>query len=242
MGTDIYNENFYINQMGNSFASAKVILKYLFSIYRPDSVIDFGCGAGTWLSAAYALNNTNGKYVGLDGAWGSKDSLVPKYIDFRQVDFSRQYTVKERFDLAISVEVAEHLPDTLAASFIDSIASSSDVVLFGAAIPGQGGVNHINEQFQSYWHNMFIEKGYQCFDIIRPAFWSDDRVGVAYRQNTLLYVNSDSNKYQRFSDFPKANPSMLDIVHPIVLERHRKRRFSNIFLAKQLIKNILGLK
>lgn len=241
MKTNIYDEKFYKGQMGSSFRSAKFILEYLFNIYRPTSIIDFGCGAGTWLRAAYELNNSQGKYVGLDGDWGSKDQLMPNYIDFRKIDFSNNYTVEERFDMAMSLEVAEHIPETLAEPFVSKLTDASDIVLFSAAIPGQGGVNHINEQYQSYWNRLFKKSGYECFDIIRPAFWSDDRVGVAYRQNTLIYVDPTSPKYELFSRLNKANEEMLDLVHPIVLERCTNRVFSNIFLLKRLIKNIFRL-
>lgn len=55
-----------------------------------------------------------------------------------------------RFDLAISVEVAEHLPKEAAETFIDNLVSLSDEVVFGAAYEHQGGVNHLNEQKHIY--------------------------------------------------------------------------------------------
>jgi SAM-dependent methyltransferase len=241
MNINIYNKEFYDRQMHNSYNSAKIILEHIFGVYRPKSIIDFGCGAGTWLKAAYELNNMQGKYVGLDGDWGAKDELMPEFIDFRKTDFSREYFVNEKFDLAISLEVAEHIPQKYSSSFVNSIVNSSDVVLFSAAIPGQGGVNHINEQYQSYWYTLFKENGYECFDIIRSVFWSDNRVGVGYRQNALVYVKRKSGLLEIFAKFDIVNLSLLDIVHPIVLERHTKPEYEKYYLVKRFIKNILHI-
>jgi hypothetical protein len=61
-------------------------------------------------------------------------------------------------------------------------------VLFGAAFTGQPGTNHINTQAHSFWAERFLARGYQLFDLFRPTFWSDNRVGPWYRQNTFIYV------------------------------------------------------
>jgi hypothetical protein len=54
---------------------------------------------------------------------------------FAAVDLRQPLPADRKFDLAISGEVAEHLPATL----VGTLTSVSDVVLFSAAIPGQGG-------------------------------------------------------------------------------------------------------
>lgn len=240
MKNNSYDEQFYEQQKTNSLNSAKVILAHLFDQFRPSSVVDFGCGVGTWLAAAKELNGNSGSYLGLDGEWGGKEKIIPPGIEFLPKDLSGPIQLGRRFDLAISLEVAEHLPEQSAPGFIESIARSSDIVLFGAAIPNQGGVNHINEQYQSYWCQIFAELGFICLDAIRPYFFDDHRVGVAYRQNAFLYVKEDSNNDALFRVYPKVNPKMLNAVHPIVFERHSKRFFDTKFLLKRLIKNAVG--
>lgn len=240
MNKNRYDEQFYAQQKINSYNSASIILAHLFDQFRPNSIVDFGCGVGTWLAAARKLNSGNGFYLGLDGEWGDKEKLIPQGVDFLPKDLSDPIHLDKRFDLAISLEVAEHLPKQSAPGFVESMTQSSDIVLFGAAVPGQGGVGHINEQFQSYWYRLFAERGYICLDAIRPYFFDDNRVGVAYRQNTFLYVNKKLNSESLFPRYSKVNPKMLDAIHPIVLERHSKRGFDTMFLIKLLIKKAIG--
>ena len=54
-----------------------------------------------------------------------------------------------------------------------------------AALPGQGGTHHVNEQWIDYWANMFGQHGYQPFDFLRPLFWDDARIEPWYRQNAI---------------------------------------------------------
>ncbi len=92
-----------------------------------------------------------------------------------------------RFDLACSLEVAEHLPQAAAEDFVRLLVAAAPVVLFGAAIPGQGGPGHVNEQRQSWWAAKFARHGYVAVDCIRPAVWHVPDVEWYYAQNILVY-------------------------------------------------------
>jgi hypothetical protein len=116
--------------------------------------------------------------------------------------------------LALSLEVAEHLPPESANSFVASLVQLAPAVLFSAAVPGQGGVQHINEQWQSFWARCFERQGYRTVDILRPRIWADSRVAFYYRQNALLYVAQDTAA--SLTSLP-ATPVNLDIVHPEML-------------------------
>jgi hypothetical protein len=76
-----------------------------------------------------------------------------------------------KYDLAICLEVAEHLPVSSAGTLVDSITRASDLILFSAAIPLQTGTHHINEQWQDYWAALFDQRGFVASDIVRPAIW-----------------------------------------------------------------------
>ena len=211
----LYDPKFYERQIEGSIRSAKVILASLFKDWVPSSVIDFGCGHGGWLSVAHDLGSK--KVVGLDGYWVSQDDLVDSEIEFVPVDFDKIIEVSERFELAMSMEVAEHLPYSKADSFVEALCSSADVVLFSAAIVCQGGTNHINEQPQSYWVNKFSQLGYECFDPFRSDIWDDERVEVWYRQNILLFISRSSNNVG-LSELKKKKPAIVDLVHPLLLK------------------------
>ncbi|MCI5968659.1 hypothetical protein [Helicobacter sp.] len=93
------------------------------------------------------------------------------------------------FTLAQSLEVAEHIDMLYAENFIDLLTSLSDIVLFSAAIPFQPGTHHINCQPPQYWADKFLARGYDCYDILRPKFWCDERIAWWYWQNSFLYVH-----------------------------------------------------
>jgi 2-polyprenyl-3-methyl-5-hydroxy-6-metoxy-1,4-benzoquinol methylase len=150
-----------------SLASARIFLAYLFKYWAPRSVIDFGCGLGTWLRACRELGVE--RLVGLDGDWVTEDKLIDRAIEFRQTNFQREIVSTETFDLAISLEVVEHLSPDAADRFIQSLIKSAGAVVFSAAYLGQPGAGHINTRHHSYWAHKFISSGYLLFDLFRPS-------------------------------------------------------------------------
>jgi hypothetical protein len=91
----------------------------------------------------------------------------------------------------MSLEVAEHIHPEAAAIFVDSLVRLAPVILFSAAIPGQGGVNHVNEQWSEYWVERFEQRGYEVIDCIRKKLWQNKGVLWSYAQNILLFVWKD---------------------------------------------------
>ncbi len=190
----LYNNEFYENRHKNTLYSAETILSIVQNIV-PEirSAIDLGCGVGTWLSV---IQKNGAKVCGVDGAWVNKDYLVIQKEDFIEYDFSKDanLNIDRTYDLAISLEVAEHLPSDNAKRFVSSLTSLSEFVLFSAAIPYQGGVGHVNEQWADYWICLFENRGYIAFDIIRKRIWNDKSIHLWYRQNTLLFVKKERTK------------------------------------------------
>jgi SAM-dependent methyltransferase len=212
MSGNPYDEKFYNEHIQASLKSAELMLAALFQSYEPSSVADFGCGRGAWLSAAKTLGAT--ELIGFDGPWVSVGMMIDKSIAFTPIDFSEDLKLDRRVDLAISVEVAEHLPESRASWFVETICEMSDVVVFGAAIPGQGGADHVNEQWPSYWGGKFEESGYVMFDFFRPKLWAEDRCEWWYRQNTFLYVKQEvASQVQWLSRTPRVG-ALADAVHP----------------------------
>jgi methyltransferase family protein len=196
--------------------SANVIVPLLNSIIEIDSVLDVGCGDGRWLACFKASGASSIR--GVDGEWTDQDRLlIPRHC-FSVQDLSQSFDLGRRFDLAMSLEVAEHVESEHAARFVNNLTNHSDVVLFGAAIPFQGGFRHINERWQSYWLKLFDAQGYQCFDPLRPQVWLRDDVSVWYRQNMLLYVNRDRqdliSTVGHYVADKNINQMPIDVVHP----------------------------
>jgi SAM-dependent methyltransferase len=162
------------------------MLPIVLELVSPRSILDVGCGTGAWLRVA--IDNGIDDVFGVDG--GSGDLVIPE-TQFRRVDLERPLDVGRRFDLAICMEVAEHLSAGRAQSLVDDLCRASDIVLFSAAIPGQGDPTsgeHVNEQWQPYWADRFAAAGHRTVDAIRPVIWSDDRIAFWYRQNAFIAV------------------------------------------------------
>lgn len=204
-----YDASFYAQQSARSRSSASEVLPIVVEYFKPSSVIDVGCGVGTWASVCQELGVR--EVVGLDGAYVDPSLLQISADDFQAKDLETLSAsdAERRFDLALSVEVAEHLSHEAAPRFVSFLCASAPVVVFGAAIPGQGGLKHINEQPQSYWAAHFAANGYFPLDLIRARVWSHPDVEYWYAQNTLVYVNDPK--------LAASPPPILDIVHPQAL-------------------------
>ncbi len=96
-----------------------------------------------------------------------------------------------KFDLVICIEVIEHLTDDAASRLIRQITSSTNFILFSAAIPGQGGIGHISERLHEYWHNKFIQFQFDKYDVIRPTLVSRPDISSIHRQNLFIYAKKE---------------------------------------------------
>lgn len=105
---------------------------------------------------------------GYDGNWLDKKVLRIPHECFTAIELADGVNVDRKYDLAMSLEVAEHLPAESADLFVESLTKASDFILFSAAIPFAGGTNHINEQWPDYWNSLFNKYGYTVMDFLRP--------------------------------------------------------------------------
>jgi SAM-dependent methyltransferase len=207
-----YNEGFYSNLHDETQYSAETITSIVQDLIKPSSVVDVGCGVGTWLKVME--NNGISDILGIEGMWVKDESIVISKNNFLKTDLSQPIGVNRQFDLAISMEVAEHIEEKKSDQFIKNLTDLAPVVLFSAAIPLQGGVHHVNEQWPDYWKEKFIKKDYILIDSIRPKVWNDARIKVWYIQNSFLFVKSDKiANYPALSKY-KSDTAMLSVVHP----------------------------
>ena len=213
----LYSHDFYGEQAPGSARSAEVVLPLVFELLRPTSLIDVGCGVGTWARTAMDLGV--GRVVGVDGSYAAAAGLRIPADSFVAADLATAApTFAERFDLAISLEVAEHLPPARSDAFVGELCGLADVVLFSAAIPGQLGTDHINLQLQSAWANRFRTQGYLAVDLVRPRIWHDDQVEAFYRQNMMVFVSEQRPDLVARAQAQAASlPVIFDAVHPELL-------------------------
>jgi SAM-dependent methyltransferase len=209
-----YGRRFYLDHLEGSRRSAREIVPLVMELVRPQSVIDLGCGLGAWLSV---FREQGVKDIwGVDGDWIQKDFLQIPPDRFQTYDLALPFTRDRQFDLVMSLEVAEHLPPASAPVLVDSLVNLGPVILFAAAIPCQGGLNHINEQWPEYWAELFSQRNYGVVDCLRKQIWHNPRVKYEHAQNILLFVDQGYlEKHDLFKKESNGNGVFpLSIVHP----------------------------
>jgi len=172
------------------------------------SLLDVGCGTGTWLKAALDMGVQ--RAMGVDGVAVKDDELlVPRRL-IRQINFESPFDLEEKFDAVLCLEVAEHLPPSAAEDFVRSMCRHGDFILFSAACPGQAGQHHVNCQWPDYWQKLFNENGFVCSDAPRWQIWSVAEIEPWYRQN-IFTATYDANLAGREKRICK-------VIHPDLFE------------------------
>jgi SAM-dependent methyltransferase len=184
----IYNDTFFDYIEAGARRSARRLIAELAPLLAPRSVLDLGSGRGVWLGAWAEAGATD--ILGVDGDYVERATLAIPAERFMAADLTRPVRTGRRFDLAQSLEVGEHLPTAASETLVDSLTSASDRVLFSAAVTGQGGEFHVNEQPLSFWQELFAARGYHAYDVLRPRLKDAKEVEPWYRYNSILYVNA----------------------------------------------------
>lgn len=207
-----YQDDFYEGLHSTTLHPANTVLDILLTcLPSVRSAVDVGCAVGSWLMALKARGIDDIK--GLDGEWVNTDLLEIPLECFSKIDLSKPFQLEKKYDLAMSLEVAEHLPASSADGFISSLTELSDFILFSAAIPFQGGTNHVNEQWLDYWSEIYTKKGFIGVDVIRKKIWHDPDIPFWYKQNLVLYVReSRVDELLLTCNYKELQP--VSLVHP----------------------------
>jgi SAM-dependent methyltransferase len=170
-------------------ANAGYLADILWKYYQPASVIDVGCGMGFFLNACAAQGAA---VTAVDGDWVKPLDVEIDKDAYVYADLNQPFSHDRRYDMAASIEVAEHIDPDRSESFVDELCALSDVVLFSAGIPGQGGAGHINLRFQDFWAELFAARGYLCYDPFRRKMAAFPDAFPWFTQNTLLFAKPDA--------------------------------------------------
>jgi SAM-dependent methyltransferase len=212
--TSLYHAEFFEMHRDGSRRSAAIAVPLLIGLFEPRSVLDVGCATGVWLSVfrEHGVDDI----LGIDGPWVEQRRREIPNEFFCERDLTQPVTLGRTFDLALCLEVAEHLPAEAAPGLVESLTALAPVVVFSAAIPGQGGEGHINEKWPTFWSRYFAAHGYVCFTGLRHRLWSADAVEFWYRQNMLCFIAEARpdliDRASRGSEGSTVVP--LDVVHP----------------------------
>ncbi len=237
------------DQSVHNLSAPREVVPLIMELLQPKSVLDVGCGIGTWLKAFDESGITD--YLGVDGEYVNRSMLKIPEDKFRPYDLQNSFSIGRKYDLVISLEVAEHLSESYADVFVQTLVGHGDFILFSAAIPGQDGQNHLNEQWPEYWEKKFLKHGFYFHDVIRPLIWSNELVDFWYRQNIFL-VKKDKLVKRPFLTLSVVHPQLYQLklrnekeYSESLLEGRQGLRVSVIIFLNAIkikIKNLFGLK
>ena len=206
-----FDEDLYALIRPGSQRSAGVVVPLVQDIVDARSVVDVGGGEGWW---AHEFALLGARAVCIDDGAASEPAPGVEHVHH---DLSNGVPESlGRFDLALSLEVAEHVEPQFADGLVAGLCDLAPSILFSAAIPGQGGHGHHNEQWPDYWAERFRTHGYSCSGALRWMLWDNDLVEYWYRQN-MLFVTREPDRYPTLFATPLATP--WNVVHPDTLAR-----------------------
>jgi SAM-dependent methyltransferase len=186
-----YDRKFFDYVEGSAGRSARPFLNSVVQVAfdgaSPMSVLDVGCGTGVWLAEWSRIGVKD--VVGVDGDYVPQDTLAIPAGAFRAIDISQPFDLGQQFDFVQCLEVAEHIPGAHSDTLIDNLCRHGDLIMFSAAIPGQGGEFHVNEQSYEHWRTKFAARGYAVFDCARRPVVGLKEIEPWYRFNTFLFAN-----------------------------------------------------
>lgn len=223
-----YDKDFFAELEDGSYLSAKKILPLVQAVFNPLSVVDIGCGVGYWLKV-WKEDLKVDDILGLEGSYVTSDLFRIDIKYLQTADLKLPLNLNRKYDLVMSMEVAEHIPENCADVFISNLVNAGDIILFSAAIIGQLGTYHVNEQMPEYWAKKFLVHDYVPVDLIRPKIWNDKEIQYWYRQNALLFIKRSSLK-----NFPQLKFSAEETDANLLTRIHPEKYFAYVDEANQL--------
>ena len=203
--------------------------------FEAKTIIDVGCGD---FGAMQDLLDSNA-FDCVNGAENARFSdtntphSISKNCDIFWRDFSSNVNDIPGHDILITNEVAEHIDEEFAKTFISNICSISDVIIFSAATLMSPGDGHINCQKPSYWRNLFSEKNYHCVDIYRTY----DNIYDYQKINCFAYISEDFLQKNNLELLMRLPSQYIDWCPPIEVA-YMARRYT---ITQRLISQIASM-
>ncbi len=197
----IYNKDFFLSNQKEGLKIAEWFISLLQDIFEFQSLIDLGCATGHYLF--YALKEGVSDVLGVEGSPAAFSNLLvdKKYII--QHDLRKPLNLNRKYDIALSIEVAEHIDKKYSDVYLKSMCDCSDLIIFTAATPNQGGKCHVNEQPHKWWIEKFKKHSFRfdkkMTDLLRRkikenaeagkfiVFWLEPNIMVFCRESKRAY-------------------------------------------------------
>jgi cyclopropane fatty-acyl-phospholipid synthase-like methyltransferase len=152
----LYNEEFFEWHVKHAREYSIKTMDWYIQKYKPMSVVDFGCGIGSYLESAFNHNLSIKGFDISEVAQKYTPEKLWKYIDYYDCTIPMYRTL---CDTVLSFETAEHISPEGTKQFVKNLAMfTGKHLLFTAAPPGQEGTGHINLRPKEFWIDQFSKE------------------------------------------------------------------------------------
>lgn len=192
----IYDDAFFDNRRSGYREEAyRRMAQTIVELFRPQSIIDVGCGDGSLLRYLCVYNVA---CQGIEGSDAGVKRCLEAGIPVIKMDLRWPNTkqIGRHFEMAICLEVAEHIPSDYAEELIKCLCQLADRIIFSAAQPGQGGEGHLNEQPLEYWEAIFNKCGYrrnETLTVRLREIWCKENVPSFYWKNVQFFERNSEH-------------------------------------------------
>lgn len=230
-----YDDVYYDRRTVGLRHSVSAVVSLVSEFIQPRSILDVGCAEGAWL-AEWRRCVPGCIVLGVDGDWVNRERLEIPPDAFQHIDLNGDLPELGSFDLVMNLEVAEHLDASRSGVFVKWLCERAPFIVFSAAVPGQGGTGHVNEQWPAYWMKLFETFGFARFDVLRRRLWDDSGINWWYRQNLFVYASQDllSRDADLAARLRSSESSPERIIHPEMLQAKLEEAHPRNMPAKDL--------
>lgn len=158
MNIELYDDEFFLWHLTHVHDMSVEVGAQFILDHKFKSIVDYGCGIGSYLQGAYEYGaDIKGYEISEDARVYTNESIQP-FIEYK--NFLTLNKI-DRYDVCICIEVAEHIDNHNSRKLVDILTMTSDYIVFSAAPPGQEGTGHINCQDHEFWCGLFEKKGFR---------------------------------------------------------------------------------
>lgn len=186
---DIYDYEYYTDTVDRfMIVSCGHIADSIFSTFSPRSAVDLGCGTGLLL---VALSEKGVECRGFEYSKAGIKICRDRGLSVERLNLEEDSLPADvKADVAISTEVAEHLPEACSDRFVGMLCSVADTIILTASEPTGTGTDHVNEQPKSYWIEKFSRHRFIYDDDLTLKWredWTTKGVASCYTVNLMLF-------------------------------------------------------
>ena len=172
----LYNDEFFEWHVKYAREYSIKTMDWYIEKYKPFSVLDFGCGIGSYLESAY---NHGLDFMGFEISEAAKKYTPKHLLGAISYQDCTEPIITLPADVVLSFETAEHIEPSGTDQFIRNITMAVDGhLLFTAAPPGQDGTGHINMHPRQFWIDQFSKDLNYSEDLTKDISANWERLGA----------------------------------------------------------------